>query len=280
MNHDKAREFFSAYYEGALDAGVRQALDQRMSVDPALRSDYAAFAETMRVLDRIDQEDVAVPIYLSDRIATRLEQEREKSGRRAPTLGVWLRGLAFAGLGAAAITGAVLSFGSRSSLSSAGIVSAGPEGSQPTFSGAGSSVTMNYRPHDDRAVIVFSGTSNREVQRFTVDADAPSHPFENRLPGTALFRIEVPMDHFTALLAIPGPSGGAVASGSGTVRDFTVALASRYHVPVLLRTTDDQKRLTWKLQGSDPREAATAALKDFDVAVDQRVGGMINLSDR
>lgn len=280
MNQDKAREFFSAYYEGSLDAGLRQTMDQRLRNDGALKADYAAFVETMKVLDHLSGEDVEIPIYLSDRVATRLEQERERNSKRFPVLSLWVKGLMFTGLAAAAVVSAFLSFGSKGPVAGAGIVDSSPESSQPTFSGGGSTVSMSFRPHDERMVVVSSAISGREVQRFTVNASTPSHPFENRLSGTALFRIDVPADHFSTLLAVPGVGGGAESAGSGTVRDFAVALAGRYHVPVLLKTQDDQKRLAWKLSGSDAREAANSALKDLNVSVDERSSGILNLSDR
>ena len=53
MNHDKAREFFSAYYEGTLESGLRQQLEARFRADAHLKADYAAFVETIEALGEL-----------------------------------------------------------------------------------------------------------------------------------------------------------------------------------------------------------------------------------
>jgi anti-sigma factor RsiW len=279
MNKDKAREFFSAYYEGNLEPGLRQAFELRLNNDSALQADYSAFVETMGELETLPTEEIEIPLYLSDRIASRLEEERERHAKRTPVWSLWLRGLAYSGLAAAALAGAFLSFGSRGQVSGASIVDASADG-QPTYSGGGSTVTLSFRPHDERTVVVSSAVTGRELQRFTVNASSPAHPFENQLAGTALFQIEISGERGATLLALPGRGSTAGSNGSGTVRDFAVALADRYHVPVLLRSQDDQKRLSWKLEGSDPREAANEVLKGQELSIDQRSNGILNLSDR
>ncbi|AIE86203.1 hypothetical protein [Fimbriimonas ginsengisoli] len=280
MNQDKAREFFSAHYEETLEPGLRQTLEQRLRNDANLQADYAAFVETMQELEALPREEIEIPIFLSDRIATRLDEERARKTIRVPVWSLWIRGLAFSGLAAVAITGAVISMQSRGPVANAGIVGSTTGDAQPTFSGAGSTVSMSFRPRSEKTVIVSSGVTGRELQRFTATGDSPAHPFENRLAGTALFQIQLQGEKDSTLLALPGSGASSAASGMGTIRDFAVAIADRYHMPVILSTRDDQKRLSWKLDGADPREAASAVLKDQEFVVDQRGNGVLSLMDR
>ena len=73
MTHDKAREFFSAYYEGTLEPGLRASLGRRLEADARLQAEYDAFVGTVTSLDALRHEAVAIPAYLSDRIALRLD---------------------------------------------------------------------------------------------------------------------------------------------------------------------------------------------------------------
>ena len=133
MNQEKARELFSDYYEGSLDGGLRQSLEMNLRNDASLREDYTAFVETMEGLDALRSEEIEIPIYLSDRIATRLEsvQSRQKFG--LPVWTNWLRGLAVGAVAIAAIAFAIPIFKGDKSASTAG------------FSGSGSADHITFR---------------------------------------------------------------------------------------------------------------------------------------
>ena len=279
MNQDKAREFFSALYEGSLEPALKQSVESRLRSDPELQADYSAFVSTMEDLRVLPDEDIAVPVFLSDRISTRLEQEIARRPRKAPAYAGWLRGLAFAVLGAAAVGGAILSFRSsgRSSMANA-LPNASPD--QPTFTLNGTSVVLNYHPGAQRTVVVSSGVTERELQRFPMEPGSPSHPFENRLAGTALFQIQVLGVPNSYLLAVPGTGGSQPNAATGTVRDFAVALATRYRMPVVLHAADTSKRFAWKLEEPDADSAAASVLQSEPFVVEERESGILFIGDR
>jgi len=279
MNPDKAREYFSAHYEGTLEPGLRQALEARLRTDSVLQADYAAFAETMEELRSLAYEEIEIPIFLSDRIATRLEEEQARKRMNAPVWGTWLRGFAFSGLAALAIFGAVRSLHSGGPTSNMELGPSSAPSEQMIFTGNGPDVTLTYRPSTEHTLIVSSGITGHEMERFTVDSSSPAHPFENALAGTALFEIQVQGAPDVTMLAIPGSGTTPAATGSGTIKEFAVAVAGHFHTPVLLHAADLGKHVVWKLDGRNAVQSAISSLASDHYVVEQREAGILNISD-
>lgn len=279
MNQDKAREFFSAYYDGTLEAGLRQAFESRLLADAELHADYAAFAATMDSLGGLDEEEIEIPLFLSDRVATRIEAERAQRARRVPAWTTWLRGLAFAGLGAVAIVGAVLSINNRSHLGEASVIGVGPVESV-RFVSKSNDLLLEYRPSSPHTVVVASGVNGKEIERYTADSATAPRPLQNPNADAALLSVSVVGEKEGALIALPGSAHAASAAGEGTIRDFACAVAARYHTPVILQASTTEHHLTWKLEGSDPVQAAAKAIEAHGYSVDQRSNGIVTIQDR
>jgi len=279
MNLEKAREYFSSYHEGTLDGPLRQSFEQRMKADANLRADYAAFVATMDDLAILPDEEIEIPIYLRDRIATRLEMEQQTRRSTAPIWTLRLRNLAFGALGCVAIFGAVRSLTSTGGDST----HSGPDGGdggQMTFKASGSSVELEYRPMGDKTIIVSSAISGREIQRMTANSSSKPFEFKNELAGTSLFQVQVEGESNPAILAVPGRGPAMNTTGDGTVRDFAVALAGRYHVPVIIRAMDVTRHLMWKLSEDKATQAASDALRGTPYNVDQLDSGLVSITDR
>lgn len=281
MNLEKAREYFSAYYESTLDAGLKQAFETRLRTDETLQADYAAFVETMMELEALPEEDIEIPLFLADRIATRLEQEELRRRKATPGWVMWLRGFAFAGLSAAAILGAVISMNRSGRASAAGITGAADDGNQISFSVNGPEVALRYHPSQPRTVIISSGMTGREISHYVADASTPAQTLRNPQPGTALFQIQIVNDPASdVLLAIPGKGGVMKGPGSGSVKEFLAALAGYYHLPAVFRGTDAGRRVAWKLVDSLPNHAGDSVNADTRLVIDQRENGMFVVMDR
>jgi len=279
MTQEKAREYFSAYYEGTLEPGLRQAFEHRLSSDLTLNADYAAFTETMEELDLLPHEEIEIPMFLNDRIAARLEPERARKRDRVPVWTVWLRGLAFGSLATAALAFAVISVNNHDNVAKASFVDAGA-GDRVSFSSRGTNLVMDYHPSAERTVVVSSGINGKELKRFSADSSAPSQPFDNPQPGTALFQVQVLGQTGSTLVAVPGTESHAAVSGDGTMSEFAVALAERFRTSVIVRISDPTDHVAWKFEGTDVRRAADSALKDTPYMVDQREAGILNIMDR
>ena len=103
MNNDKAREFFSSYAEGALDAGLKQSFEAQLQRDRDLQSEYHDFERTLEHLGQFKFEEIAVPADLNETISARLDRNLyDRKHNAAPTWHLWLRNFAIAGVSAAA----------------------------------------------------------------------------------------------------------------------------------------------------------------------------------
>jgi hypothetical protein len=279
MNNEKARELFSAYYEDVLDGSLRQVVAQRLESDPEMRSDYAAFEQTMLELDDCRHEAIDVPISLRSRIADRVDSVAAKP-KHVLVLSSWLKGIAFAGVAAAALGVAFMisQRGGDSGRVAMGGLAGGttaPNTDQLDLDLKDGQVVMSYRPTSPKSVIVSSGASGAEIKRFNLDGKTLQSPLTNDQAGTALLAIEVSGENGRSLVAVPGTRRSASRSGSGTVVQLGVALASYYHVPVLMRVSDESLPTVWDFQTLDARQAATTAVAGQTLSVDQKASGLL-----
>lgn len=280
MNQEKAREFFSAYYEDTLEQGLRQTLEQRLRADESLRAEYAAFEETMNDLGMLKLEEIEIPTFLSDRIATRLEAVQEKARPASWTL--WVRSLGLAGLACAAVFGAVISLRPSSgpgTMNTIGVPSAPSD--QLDLKADGRDVELTYRPSGSKGVTVTHVPTGKVLEKIRLDGQRLHETLQNPNPAPTSFRIEVEGEKGETLVALPGTKGNKLRKGQGNLQNLAEALADTYRVPVTLSVADPEKAVSWSFQNvNDAREAAAQALESQGYGVDVRPGGMICILDR
>jgi len=73
MNPVKARDFFSDYYEGLLEPGLKQAFERALKSDPHVQEEYKQFEIVMGQLGSFDKKPVDSPFNLYDKITARLD---------------------------------------------------------------------------------------------------------------------------------------------------------------------------------------------------------------
>jgi len=283
MNSEKAREFFSAYYEGSLDSGLVLALEQKFKADAELRDDYGAFASAFAELNTLREEEIEIPIFLSDRIATRMEQARQQ--KKKPFMWwnpSWLRA-APNGLALIAITGAVLGIAATGVIAQGGFFhwpfSQANQIDPPTFKFDGSNVTLGYQPHGNHTVVISSGTTGKILRTLNLEDSQPVEPtLNNDNPEAQLFSIRE--DNAPAqVVAVPGQvSNSSQPTGEGTLGQFALAVAGYYHVPLLLENVKLDTKVKWKLDGGNARLAANANLEQVHLSADLRSDGMLSIT--
>jgi anti-sigma factor RsiW len=101
MNASRAREYFSAFHEGSLDAGLRQQFQKALASDPKLQEEFADFAIAYEAMNFQADEVIEVPMNLSDKIANRLEAAQNAKPRVGFVWQGWFRNLALGGIAAA-----------------------------------------------------------------------------------------------------------------------------------------------------------------------------------
>ncbi|MDR3690437.1 MAG: hypothetical protein P4L46_13735 [Fimbriimonas sp.] len=279
MNQDKAREFFSAYYEGILEGGLKHSFEQSLRSDAVLQADFAAFTETIRELDALKDEEIEIPIFLSDRIASRLEEAQNKQRRGLPVWLGWVGGLTLTGVAAVLILVAAPRLRSSASVDQAGITGASNL-DQIQFKVDGARVIVRYQPSSAKTIVVSAPSTGKEIQRFNLSNQRLESPIENSLAKAVIFKIEALGDKSASLIALPGRSIETAKSGSGSVQDLAVALAGHYRVPVEVEAVDVTHRVSWTFASADARSAANQALESEGFSVDQRSDGLIEILDR
>jgi len=279
MNHDKAREFFSVYFEGALDGGLKQSFESNLRNDGVLQSDYAAFVETVRELDTLKYEEIEIPVFLSDRIATRLEQVQAEKKSGLPAWTSWIRGLAFTGLAAAAIIFALPIIRGGSDVNTAGL-NLGSNLDQIVFKADGAKVILKYQSSNPRTLVVSSPTNGKEIQRFNLNGQRLDSPVQNSLSKSVIFKVEAIGDKSASLIAVPGQKRDLAKTGEGTVQDLALAIAGHYLIPVEILAADVTHHVSWNFSSSDARAAANQAVEADGFSVDQRQDGLIEIQDR
>jgi anti-sigma-K factor RskA len=273
MNQEKAREYFSAYYEGNLERGLRQTMEQRLRSDAQLNAEYRAFQRTMDELDNLRFEEIEVPSYLSDRIATRIEEARAANKRKNPFL-LWLPRYAVAGLAAVALLGAsVAIFTSYQAKPSASStiptmnVSTPPPSETISVTGTAQHVVLHYQSAIARSVQVLDATGHT-LKTYPLQASQPLNTnLDNPNDNAALFEVKVSDGGPDQFVAVPGKSKGASSSDSGSIGDFASALADTYQSPVIIKAPLSST-VSWSIDGQNEVQEAQKALgSGYDVTL-------------
>jgi len=291
MNHEKAREYFSAYYEGNLERGLRQTLEQRLHADAQLQAEYRAFQRTMDELDNLKFEQIEAPSYLSDRIATRIEEARAASRPKNPFL-LWLPRYAVAGLAAMALIGAGVAIfsnhnGNQVQMNLVGngggpnpATTVAPPPEAVLVSGTGQHVALHYQSATQRSVQVLDSAGHRLKAYPLVASQQLNTTLDNPNSNATLFEVKVSDNGPDLFVAVPGTNHLASGKGSGSVADFASALADTFQAPVILKVPDLTKTVSWTLAGADARAEAQKALGDSDYDVTQTASGILSISSK
>lgn len=281
MNANKAREFFSAYYEGLMDPGLRQSFERRLNTDASVQAEYRAFERTMGQLDVMRDVEVEIPFDLSERINARLDLHVHEQTRNAkPAMFAWWKGLAVAGIGALAIFGAFQSLQNTGGdvLTGGAVTGTAAEVPMRVEMVDGEPVLM-YRPTSKRTLVIRDAIEGTERERIDLDNRLLRSPLRNTSETANLISIDPGDGSMPMLVAIPGTSPTPVTAGQGTIQEFVLALADHYRIPVTLTTTNPERTVVWKFESTDVMADATKALQDTRFAVEMRQAGILTITE-
>lgn len=284
MNAQKAREYFSSYYEGSLERGLRESLERKFKSDPDVKADYDSFVRTMKAIERMRESHPEPPVDLHETIMARLDRQIWET-RRKPVhiwLGWWKPALA-GGLACLAIVATLNQIGRSSDTSQASI---GPTANGNAVSPVrpiesmtaqindSGGVTFEYSTGTERRVVVRS-EDGRIRSDATVNASTLRYHLANEHAAAEVVSIEVDDTGTVALVALPGTSMERNGEGSGNLRDLIRASAGFFRTPIVLAASDASLPVTWNFSSQDPVAELTRALPSSRYSVEQRPSGLV-----
>lgn len=263
MNLDKAREHYSAYYEGSLDRGLRQNFDRMLIENDDLAADYRAFEVFMDRLSTMRAEEPEAPSELFDMISARIDRNvyEQRQNTKVGFWGTWLRPLAI-GVAAVAILGLgflQMNGAFKGAATPAGVVPQATADAHLKVEPTAGGVRLSY-PSGPTSSVILRKSEEEVIERVPIGPNQSmvNKPVSN--PDVKPQIIEVLIGKTITLIALPGTEKWSSELTSGSLRDFALALAGKYQVPVMLQVRNEKAAVSWDLTGEKMLDSATAAI--------------------
>lgn len=272
MNAQKAREYFSAYREGSLDKGLKQALERKFQEDGLLRAEYQAFERALKQLEGLKSQPIEVPIDLHERISARLDKHVYETKRSAkPGLIAWWRQVAYGGVAVVAIVGAVFAVRAISGGGGSGADLFGTGGKIerqrpiPVIVEAGGKISVRFDALRGAKVQLRDGMNGPIVETLNLD-DAFERELSNNSVNPSETVIETADGTYLTTVVLPGSVKQETPTGNGTVLDCAKAISARFGVAVHIegKPTDSAD---WSIAGTDPVTSVTAKIQDKNASI-------------
>ncbi|HRI44320.1 MAG TPA: hypothetical protein PLL78_09530 [Fimbriimonadaceae bacterium] len=251
MNANKAREFFSEYYEGKLDRALKQAFERRLESDSDLKADYRQFEIVMLRLGQLKDMPVNVPEDLHEKISSRIDRQLYAAKRSAPGgFLAWWKSAALAGLACAAIVAAVIAIrGGSGDTSQANFVPVAPPARIVDDKGTIRLQFDNPKGAPEKTLVVRDGAGETIIQMTIPGGKPVESPLTNSRPEPVLMTIEIGEQRL--LVAIPSRSIVPASSGEGSIEALALAISGRFRVAVQVEVPNSSEKASWEFYGTD-----------------------------
>ncbi len=280
MNLNKARDFYSAYHEGSLDDGLKQAFERALASDASVSAEYQQFVRIMAELKTLDTP-VKVPADLHLKIRERVDANInaiERKSRGAGWFFAW-KPIAYGAVATAAIIGVVASFSSRSNpnLQTGGL---GPviSDSDPKIMVDEGIVKLQFASSKQNTVTVAEVTTGRTLLSKVLVSQRLDSPMTNLSDAPKVLSIGFAEHYSTIYVSLPGAKVAMAKEGTGTVLDLMEAVSGMYSVPVVADAPSSGVRIDWDLDSPDVIDALKDELKALGLKAEVREGSLVWLS--
>jgi hypothetical protein len=280
MNLNKARDFYSAYFEGTLDEGLRQAFERARASDAQVAAEYAQFERIMLELKALDSP-VAVPADLHTTIRRRVDDHinaSEKKARSTALFFAW-KPIAYGAVATAAIIGVLASFSNRPSdgPARAGLATIG-HNEAPRFLVEEGTLRLKFASAGPNVVTVSEVETGRQLLKKPLVGQRIDSPLKNLSDDAVLLVVGFAEGYRPMHVALPGSSRQLEQQGSGTVLDLVTAIAGMYDSPVVLDTSDISAKAAWDLDSPDVLTAVKDELAALGMKAEVRESGLLWIS--
>ncbi|MBS1706239.1 MAG: hypothetical protein JST40_10220 [Armatimonadetes bacterium] len=274
MNVNKARDFYSDYFEGTLESGLKQAFERALREDATIQAEYQAFTRAMEALGTMKDEEIEVPYDLHDRISARLDKHiwDQKQKAKPNFFSAWWRTLAVGGLATVAIIATVTTLfntnSGRNSTANAIPISGGQRESVQ-FAGDHQSLIITAGKAGGGEISMVPERGDTVMMKL----DSPmNRPIQNIEPQSMalIVRTKLGKEKFTFVL--PGKDAKPVLTGEGDALDIAGALADTFQRPVQVLGGTDKS--PWNLNGIAVERVNEAKIDKYAASLS---GGIIIL---
>lgn len=275
MNIEKAREYFSSYYEGRLDNGLLQSFERAISQDAQIQAEYNAFEQTMQQLNTLRHMEVEPPYDLHEIISARVDRHiyETKIASKAGWVTRW-KTLTVGGVAVLALVSAILAL-LPSNDKGPYASSFGINSSQTVLVSSESGFTLNYIAPSQLEVTIRQGVHGKSIETFRLSKyDRLNIPILNTNDKAEFFTAEFSNGIPPIQMAIPGKKPVKGAEGAGTLVDLAKALADQFQIPVELIAKNTDFYVRWSFHSTDP---VGTKLDSSAISIDQRNSNLIRV---
>lgn len=283
MKPDKARDHFSAYAEGTLDRGLRQAFERRLRSDESLAREFHEFEEVLGQLDAL-KTPIAEPEFdLHDRIKARLDRYDWEQKRRARSgvLSSW-KSLLAAGLAVGALAFAVLNNSPDGRVASASLTGSGSVVlDRIQLQMAGDVPVLTFQPSESRTVVIKDAKGQVMLSK-TLNGDLLRSELSNKADAAESVTIDAGGASSPVSVFVPGMRMQTSDKTSGTLRDLALSAANYFRVVIAIEAppADLSKPVNWDFNGTDPFQSLSKALTESPWSAEMRSTGIVWITPR
>lgn len=279
MNATKARDFFSAYYEGELGGGIKEAFERALLDDPDLKAEYEEFCATMRLLEEPTPE-VEIPVDLHEKIMARLDLQawEEKQNQKVSIWGQWRLAL-IGGIAVVAVIATVVSLNNRSGENSIATPVPIPGQVKPVAEyvdlvADGKTLSISIRNGKNATYSLRDIADNAELGTIDVVGGKVMQALQIESQTARAYGIYDNRNSEKLVIALPGSQQGEELKGSGNVLDLAVAIAGTFRTPIIVRAKDRDKQYSWDFDKSDDTAVISTKLNPQSLSISVREDGI------
>lgn len=278
MKNLKARDHFSAYFEGTLEPGLKESFERTLAQDATVSAEYRAFVKTVKAINALQDQEIEVPFNLHERISARLDHSEweAKQNRKTSWLSNIWRPATLVGVACLAIFGTIFSMLNRGGgqMGQAGLLP-GLESGKPQLSISGDKLFVNADSNGNATLQVRDLVGEKLVSEIPLTSRVHA-PLVNSSEKAVILEIKDSKTWKSVLVALPGRQSDVATSGSGSIRDLALAASDHFGTPVQIESTDLNAKVNWKFS-SDSADHAPESVFDLKGLVFLHKDNMLTL---
>lgn len=282
MNSQQARDLFSEYREGTLEAGLREQFERALRQDASVRKDYDEFCAILMALEGGRDEVIEVPLELSRRITESLETATP-APRRFNIIELFRSPLGY-GVAAAVVLIPVilisLNRGGGSNASQASLLGGTTVPTRSEFRMVETELSIVLQSPKADQLEVRDGLEGPVEQTFEVGAKTLRQSFTNAQPEAQGFWFDFKGDTLAdRYVVMPGRTLVTTQEGEGSILDLATAISNHQGIAIEVANPASERTFKWSLTPEDNLETMVEKLRTQGLALSDNVSDVFLLTE-